>query len=440
VIRAMFRLAVIVSVFTIASLANTALSWHLPLPDLLPNTAPTPPCVLPGSPAGPPASTTAYGQPAGFGAVIPDLPSAMGKVQGELLHKLDGPPPTQAQLQGMARAVGSGAARWFSSLQAAANGKDSPAQVTAYQERQRAAFLAQNATSCNPCNPRADGSPDPSRQASYSDKSEVARRAAVAAGFTGDSLAMALEVARLESGFVATAANPHSSARGVWQVMLSAHQDDPDIRNWADPNASARMAWRISRAGTDWSPWTTAAQARRNLGTKGGAQPVGARPAAGGMECAALTTTYKTGAGVAWGPVGGPVYGNGRIPLTALAHPAQAPTAWFRPDAAAGFDRLSAAYAARFGHPLRVTDSYRDYAHQVSTKAAKPGLAAEPGTSNHGWGLAADIVVGSYSSADYLWLRANGPRYGWDNPTWARQGGSRPEKWHWDFTPPGAAA
>jgi hypothetical protein len=50
VIRTVFRLAVIVCAFTVFSLVNTALSWHLPLPDLLPNSEPTPPCVLPGAP------------------------------------------------------------------------------------------------------------------------------------------------------------------------------------------------------------------------------------------------------------------------------------------------------------------------------------------------------------------------------------------------------
>jgi hypothetical protein len=169
------------------------------------------------------------------------------------------------------------------------------------------------------------------------------------------------------------------------------------------------MAWRISKGGTDWSPWSVWPAVR---GQVGAAQPVGADS----YTCTLAPSTYKTGAGVAWGPEGGPAYGNGRIPLTALAHPAQAPTAWFRPDAAAAFDRLSAAYAARFGHPLRVTDSYRDYAHQVSTKAEKGYLAAKPGTSNHGWGLAADLAIGGYGSADYQWLKAQRPRVRVEQP------------------------
>jgi hypothetical protein len=441
--RSLFRLAVIVSLFTIASLANSALSWHLPLPDLIPNTEPAPQCVLPGTTpqtTPPGAATSAYGnpaaaaQPAGFGAVIPDLPSAMGKVQGQLLHKLDGPPPTQAQLQGFARAVGSGAARWFTSLQAAMKGQDAPASVTAYQDTQRAAFLAQNTTSCNPCQPHADGSPRPYNQAGYttagSPGEQVARRAAVAAGFTGIHIEEAVEVARAETGgtFKATAANPRSSARGVWQIMLSAHQDDPDITRWADPMASARMAYRISSGGTNWSPWTTWPTARKHV--HAGTGQATAQNVAGGMECAVYPTAAK-GAGP--GPWGG--YSNGRIPASALAHPVTAPRALFRPDAAAAFDRLNAAYRARFGVGITVTDSYRDLATQVRTKARKKGLAAEPGTSNHGWGLAADLGGGiqTFGSPQKQWMDANAPRFGWVNPSWARQGGSKPESWHHEY-------
>jgi D-alanyl-D-alanine carboxypeptidase len=76
----------------------------------------------------------------------------------------------------------------------------------------------------------------------------------------------------------------------------------------------------------------------------------------------------------------------------------------------------------------------------VSTKAAKGYLAARPGTSNHGWGLAADLGVGGYASADYAWMRANAPAFGWDNPGWARPGGTKAEPWHWEFNPMGAAA
>ncbi|MCU1602076.1 MAG: D-alanyl-D-alanine carboxypeptidase, partial [Frankiales bacterium] len=65
----------------------------------------------------------------------------------------------------------------------------------------------------------------------------------------------------------------------------------------------------------------------------------------------------------------------------------------------------------------------------------KPGLAAVPGTSNHGWGQAVDFCGGvedTYSPA-YNWMVANASRFGWRHPDWARPGGSRPEPWHWEF-------
>jgi hypothetical protein len=192
------------------------------------------------------------------------------------------------------------------------------------------------------------------------------------------------------------------------------------------------MAYRISKGGTDWSPWTTWPAVQRAMGGKVGAQTV-----SGGMTCAVYPTTKGAGPG----PWGG--YSNGRIPASALAHPTSAPRALFRPDAAAAFDRLNAAYKARFGVAITVTDSYRDYATQVRTKAEKGYMAAKPGTSNHGWGLAADLGggVNRFGTPQHNWFMQNGPRYGWDFPAWGRQGGSGPiEPWHAEFNGQGAAA
>jgi D-alanyl-D-alanine carboxypeptidase len=107
-----------------------------------------------------------------------------------------------------------------------------------------------------------------------------------------------------------------------------------------------------------------------------------------------------------------------------------------RADAALSLARLSFAYRDHFGEEMKITDSYRTYASQVRVRALKPGLAARPGTSQHGWGLAVDLG-GGVESADehYAWLRENAPDYGWENPDWARRGGSGPyEPWHWEFT------
>lgn len=110
-----------------------------------------------------------------------------------------------------------------------------------------------------------------------------------------------------------------------------------------------------------------------------------------------------------------------------------------RPDAAASFVALDAVYRAETGEGLIacVTDSYRSYDAQVDVYDRKPGLAAVPGTSEHGWGLAVDIGCGanSFGGALYDWLDAKADDFGWDNPAWARPGGSTPEPWHWEFDP-----
>jgi hypothetical protein len=107
-----------------------------------------------------------------------------------------------------------------------------------------------------------------------------------------------------------------------------------------------------------------------------------------------------------------------------------------RPDAAEAYVRLSFSYAAAFGGPPCLTDSYRSYAQQRRVARTKPGLAARAGTSTHGDGQAVDLCGGAevYGSPVHVWLRENGPRFGWDNPDWARAEGSRPEPWHWEYT------
>jgi hypothetical protein len=130
-------------------------------------------------------------------------------------------------------------------------------------------------------------------------------------------------------------------------------------------------------------------------------------------------------------------YANGRLPDTALC------TLWtskhrLRADAAVALAKLNIAYKQQFGENICLTDSYRTLASQQRLKAQKGYLAAQPGTSEHGWGLAIDGCGGiqSYGSVRYSWLRANAPAFGWDNPGWALPGGSGPnEPWHWEYTP-----
>jgi hypothetical protein len=126
---------------------------------------------------------------------------------------------------------------------------------------------------------------------------------------------------------------------------------------------------------------------------------------------------------------------NGEIPLGELC------TLWepehsLRADAAVALAKLNFAYNKQFGANICLTDSYRNLADQRRLKAIKPGLAATPGTSQHGWALAVDLcgTVDDFGSTAYRWMRANAPTYGWDNPAWALPGGSGPtEPWHWEY-------
>ena len=83
----------------------------------------------------------------------------------------------------------------------------------------------------------------------------VAARAAQAAGWTGTALVEAVAVAGAESGWDPTARNPSSTARGMWQVMLSYHQTKFQGADWRDPTANARVAKMIYDAAGGWSPW-----------------------------------------------------------------------------------------------------------------------------------------------------------------------------------------
>ncbi len=122
-------------------------------------------------------------------------------------------------------------------------------------------------------------------------------------------------------------------------------------------------------------------------------------------------------------------YGNGNIPATALESIGQGGHRLWAP--AAQDWRAAVAAAQADGVELRVTDSYRSYADQVQLAQDKGlyadgGLAAVPGTSNHGWGRALDVDVDN--PAAMRWLQANGHRYGFVEAVTR-------EPWHWEYRP-----
>ncbi len=154
-------------------------------------------------------------------------------------------------------------------------------------------------------------------------------------------------------------------------------------------------------------------------------------PAAGALrvECGNPVHPPTVDGARAWGG-----YPNGLIPPSALCPLGVAGHA-LRCDAAAAWRAMSAAFAEAFGEPVCITDSYRTYAGQVRLYGEKPALAAVPGTSNHGWGLAVDLCGGieRFGTAQYAWMVANAGRFGWLHPTWADPGNGREEPWHWEY-------
>jgi hypothetical protein len=126
---------------------------------------------------------------------------------------------------------------------------------------------------------------------------------------------------------------------------------------------------------------------------------------------------------------------NGFLDRSSLCPLDGAPGHALRADAAAAFNRMSAAALAERGERLCVRDSYRSYAGQVAVFRRTPRLAAVPGTSRHGLGVAVDLSCGAqrFGSSTYRWLKANAGRFGWVHPAWAEPGGALPEPWHWEY-------
>ncbi|PZR52093.1 peptidase M15 [Xylanimonas oleitrophica] len=108
-----------------------------------------------------------------------------------------------------------------------------------------------------------------------------------------------------------------------------------------------------------------------------------------------------------------------------------------QPRAAVALSALNEAFKAEFGRDLTLVASYRSLGAQHSIKASRGFLAAQPGYSMHGWGLAIDLSSQETGNPDvYKWIVRNGAAYGWENPPWAQRGGSgKYEPWHFEYRP-----
>lgn len=104
-----------------------------------------------------------------------------------------------------------------------------------------------------------------------------------------------------------------------------------------------------------------------------------------------------------------------------------------RNDAAVAFAELNHRFKLEFGRDICLSDTYRTLSGQYATKARQGWLAATPGKSVHGWGLAIDLCRSDARGATKSWLEENGRMWGWINPGWAKS--SKWEPWHWEYLP-----
>jgi zinc D-Ala-D-Ala carboxypeptidase len=159
-----------------------------------------------------------------------------------------------------------------------------------------------------------------------------------------------------------------------------------------------------------------------------------AAPASRTTTPARTTGTTRTTPGATTRATDRVPYRNGRIPANALTDVGGGHKLYGH--AARAYLEMKAA-ARRDGVNLRLTDSYRSYAAQVDVARRKGiygvrqpngrlGLAARPGTSNHGVGAAVDVNLPASPGAE-RWLRANAARFGYR--TIPR------EPWHWEYKP-----
>jgi D-alanyl-D-alanine carboxypeptidase len=124
-------------------------------------------------------------------------------------------------------------------------------------------------------------------------------------------------------------------------------------------------------------------------------------------------------------------YGNGKIPATALGQVGDTGHKLWAPAAESLTTMI--ADAKKDGVTIGITDSYRSYDEQVDLAKRKGlysqgGLAAKPGTSEHGWGMAADLDLNAKAQA---WVRKHGDEYGFVENV-------PRESWHWAYKPKSA--
>ncbi len=106
---------------------------------------------------------------------------------------------------------------------------------------------------------------------------------------------------------------------------------------------------------------------------------------------------------------------------------------YLRADAAQSFAQMNEQFKAEFGRSICIGEGYRSYGDQVRIKSLRGYLAASPGTSMHGYGVAFDLCGGDDKGAPKEWLEKKSDAYGFFNPNWAKY--RLLEPWHFEYKP-----
>lgn len=111
--------------------------------------------------------------------------------------------------------------------------------------------------------------------------------------------------------------------------------------------------------------------------------------------------------------------------------------------ALADLTRLNDAFKKKFGKNLDIDLAYRTLETQkYYYQDLGPLIAAKPGTSNHGWGLAIDVPETydySFRGKYFTWLKANAHKYNWVHQKYLEEyranGTKNPyaEAWHFEY-------
>lgn len=232
---------------------------------------------------------------------------------------------------------------------------------------------------------------------------EQARARGLVSGASETAMNQAMAQARLRGGFVGVAKAKSTLATGSRAALAADRNRDGVI----SAKERASLKGSVSRALTQGA-----------TGATGSAAAPSSSGVSGSRRAGALVIPAELRR-----------YGNGRIPANRLKTVGLGGHKLYAP-AADNFVKMRASARAA-GINLTITDSYRSYPQQVDLARRKGlysqgGLAATPGKSNHGWGLAIDANVNSATAL--RWMRNNAHRFGFYETV-------KREPWHWEFRP-----